>query len=77
MTRRAALAAVLALTCAAGCAPLPAPREVEQLQLIQTLGYDCLGGRVRVSVSSGREPDGGVSQLTAESLVFLELALQS
>ena len=51
------IAALLGLT--AGCGWPVHAREVEQLQLIQTLGYDVQPGGVTVSASSGPQPGGG------------------
>ena len=42
-----------------GCGWPVHPREVEQLQLVRTLGFDAAGGGVIVSASSG--PEGGES----------------
>lgn len=46
-------AAALALSLLTGCAALLHPREVEQLQLVQTIGFDGTAGDIAVSVSSG------------------------
>ena len=51
LTRMAAAALSLALL--SGCAPLLHAREVENLQLVQTVGFDGEVGNVTVSVSSG------------------------
>ena len=48
-----------------GCARLVHPREVEQLQLIQTLGYDSREGEITLSVSSGSGPAGESASLLA------------
>lgn len=62
--RRSALIAAAALAiCCAGCGAPVHPREVEQLQLVQTLGYDSDGDTVTVSVSSGRALGGGSAAL--------------
>lgn len=47
------VAAVLSLLLFSGCSPLLHAREVENLQLVQTVGFDGTVGNVTVSVSSG------------------------
>lgn len=55
MGRAAAVLAALSLALTGcGSSQLTHPREVEQLQLVQTMGYDGAVGRVTVSVSSGQ-----------------------
>ena len=49
----------LGLSLTASCGWPVHAREVEQLQLIQTLGYDVQPGGVTVSASSGPQPGGG------------------
>ncbi len=59
MRRCAALTgAMLGCVLLTGCAGLPRSREVEQLQLIETLGYDVGPAGTVVSVSSGPQLSG-------------------
>ena len=52
------LGLVLALLCLSGCArPLHA-RQLEELQPVQTLGYDAAPGEVTVSVSDRNSAQG-------------------
>ena len=59
-------AALAALALLSGCAALLHPRLVEDLQLIQTIGFDGGIGDMTVSVSSGAASEDAVSaQLAA------------
>ena len=59
-------AALAALALLSGCAALLHPRLVEDLQLIQTIGFDGGIGDMTVSVSSGEASEDAVSaQLAA------------
>ena len=59
MRRRAVpAAALLAAAMLTGCGSLPRSREVEQLQIIETLGYDTSPAGTVVSVSSGPQLSG-------------------
>ena len=59
-------AALAALALLSGCSSLLHPRQVEDLQLIQTIGFDGGVGDVTVSVSSGEASEDAVSaQLAA------------
>ena len=68
-------AALAALALLSGCASLLHPRLVEDLQLIQTIGFDGGIGDMTVSVSSGEASEDAVSaQLAARGasqLTFL------
>ena len=68
-------AALAALALLSGCASLLHPRQVEDLQLIQTIGFDGGIGDMTVSVSSGEASEDAVSaQLAARGasqLTFL------
>ena len=68
-------AALAALALLSGCAALLHPRLVEDLQLIQTIGFDGGIGDMTVSVSSGEASEDAVSaQLAARGasqLTFL------
>ena len=54
-------AALAALALLSGCASLLHPRQVEDLQLIQTIGFDGGIGDMTVSVSSGEASEDAVS----------------
>ena len=59
MRRQAFLLSALLVQCLwTGCGSLPRSREVEQLQLIETLGYDMGPAGTVVSVSSGPQLSG-------------------
>lgn len=58
----AALAAALALTALGGCSGgllYADVREIEQLELIQTVGLDAAGGGVKATAASGMKVGGG------------------
>ena len=57
--------AFLCLPFTAGCTRLTNPRELEQLQLVQTVGYDGAPGSVTISVSSGQGLNGEPPSLLA------------
>ena len=59
-------AALAALALLSGCASLLHPRLVEDLQLIQTIGFDGGIGDMTVSVSSGEASEDAVSAQLAE-----------
>ena len=64
-------AALAALALLSGCASLLHPRQVEDLQLIQTIGFDGGIGDMTVSVSSGEASEDAVSaQLAASAGLF-------
>ena len=64
-------AALAALALLSGCASLLHPRLVEDLQLIQTIGFDGGIGDMTVSVSSGEASEDAVSaQLAAGRAVL-------
>lgn len=68
-------AAVSALAVLSGCAALPKARQVEDLQLIQTIGFDGRIGDVTVSVSSGASGSGAAAQSAAHG-ASIQTALQ-
>ena len=52
-------------------------REVEQLQLIRTVGVDADGGNVRLTISSGQPSDGGECMLLSRSGESISTAANS
>ena len=71
-----AFSVLFAVLLLGGCAPPVHTRELEQLQVIQTLGCDGRPGAVTVSISSGPDPSGEAPlRLTAEGRSITE-ALQ-
>ena len=72
--RLGALASALSLLT--GCAALLHPREVEQLQLVQTIGFDGTVGGMTVSVSSGAAFSEEVSAHLAAQGASIHTAVQ-
>ena len=72
--RLGALASALSLL--SGCAALLHPREVEQLQLVQTIGFDGAVGGMTVSVSSGAAFSEEVSAHLAAQGASIHTAVQ-
>ena len=72
--RLGALAAALSLL--SGCAALLHPREVEQLQLVQTIGFDGAANDMTVSVSSGAAFSEEVSAHLASRGASIHTAVQ-
>lgn len=69
-------AALAALALLSGCASLLHPRQVEDLQLIQTIGFDGGIGDMTVSVSSGEASEDAVSAQLAARGASIQTAVQ-
>ena len=69
-------AALAALALLSGCSSLLHPRQVEDLQLIQTIGFDGGVGDVTVSVSSGEASEDAVSAQLAARGASIQTAVQ-
>ena len=69
-------AALAALALLSGCASLLHPRLVEDLQLIQTIGFDGGIGDMTVSVSSGEASEDAVSAQLAARGASIQTAVQ-
>lgn len=69
-------AALAALALLSGCASLLHPRLVEDLQLIQTIGFDGVIGDMTVSVSSGEASEDAVSAQLAARGASIQTAVQ-
>lgn len=69
-------AALAALALLSGCAALLHPRLVEDLQLIQTIGFDGGIGDMTVSVSSGEASEDAVSAQLAARGASIQTAVQ-
>ncbi len=69
-------AALAALMLLSGCASLLHPRQVEDLQLIQTIGFDGGVGDMTVSVSSGAASEDAVSAQLAARGASIQTAVQ-
>ena len=69
-------AALAALALLSGCSALPHPRQVEDLQLIQTIGFDGGVGDMTVSVSSGAASEDAVSTQLAARGASIQTAVQ-
>ena len=65
-----------ALALLSGCASLLHPRQVEDLQLIQTIGFDGGIGDMTVSVSSGEASEDAVSAQLAARGASIQTAVQ-
>lgn len=68
--------ALFALLLLAGCSPILPYRDVEQLQLVQTMGFDTLPGGYLVSVSTGRAPEGESAELLSASGASIDSAVR-
>ena len=69
-------AALAALALLSGCSALLHPRQVEDLQLIQTIGFDGSVGNMTVSVSSGAASEDAVSAQLAAHGASIQTAVQ-
>ena len=69
-------AALAALALLSGCSSLLHPRQVEDLQLIQTIGFDGGVGDMTVSVSSGAASENAVSAQLAAHGASIQTAVQ-